>query len=140
MNVKELWAYRDAVRELNRASELLEEYEAIIYSPGGVRASGMPLDRSHDSPDRLATIVDKHDKLLIAEENARLKAHRAFSVLQAFEKTLPDGDVDVFRLRWLKGLTHREIGTELHRSERTVKRITNELKRKFAKFENVGTI
>lgn len=140
MNVKELWAYRDAVKKLRRAREALEEYESVIYSPNGARASGIPLERSHNSPDRLAPIVDKHDKLLIEEENARLEAHRAWDLLEAFGATLPDDELDVFKLRWLKGLTHREIGAKLHRSERTVKRMTNDMKRKFSKFENIGTV
>ena len=60
--------------------------------------------------------------------------------LEDFGKTLPEDELDVFKLRWLKGLTHREISAKLHRSERTVKRMTNDMKRKFAKFENIGTV
>jgi hypothetical protein len=37
MNVKELWAYRDAVCAVHRALDDLVEYEAKIYSPGGAR-------------------------------------------------------------------------------------------------------
>ena len=140
MNVKDLWAYRDAVKALKRAREVLEEYEAVIYSPNGARASGIPLEKSHNSPDRLAPIVEKHDKLLIEEERAKLRAHEAFSMLEAFGATLPEDELDVFKLRWLKGLTHREISAKLHRSERTVKRMTNDMKRKFSKFENIGIV
>lgn len=140
MNVKELWAYRDAVKALTRAREALEEYESVIYSPNGARASGIPLERSHNSPDRLAVIVDKHDKLLIEEERARLRACEAFTMLENFGKTLSEDELDVFKLRWLKGLTHREISAKLHRSERTVERMTGNMKRKFSKFENIGTI
>ena len=140
MNVKELWAYRDAVKALTRAREALEEYESVIYSPNGARASGIPLERSHNSPDRLAIIVDKHDKLLIEEERAKLQAHEAFTMLEDFGKTLPEDELDVFKLRWLKGLSHREISAKLHRSEPTVKRMTHKIKDKFRKFEKIDTV
>ena len=134
MNVKDLWAYREAVAAIHTARENLKEYESIIYSARGPNPGRTP-SGSRRSPDIFGIIADRHDKLLVAEENARLKAHRAFAVLLAFGKTLPDDDVDILRLRWMKGLTHREIGTELHRSERTVKRAIRRIKEKFEKFE-----
>lgn len=136
MNVKELWSYIDATRALNRAQERLLEYEEIIYSPGGVRASGVPLDRSHDSPDRIASIADNHDKLIKERDSAQEKAAGTLMMLYTFERELTEDESQVFFLRYVKGASVREIEKALHRSESTLKRINNRIKEKFRKFKS----
>lgn len=139
MNVKELWNYIDATRALNRAQERLLEYEAIIYSPGGVRASGMPLDRSHDSPDRIASIADNHDKLIKERDSAQEKAAGALMMLYTFERELTEDESQVFFLRYVKGVNVREIEKALHKCERTVRYNLCQIKTKFKNFAPVCT-
>lgn len=136
MNVKELWSYIDATRALNRAQERLTEYENIIYFPRSARASGMPLERCNDSPDRMAIIADNHEKLIKARDEQQFKAAEALSLLYAFEETLTGDEMDVFSLRYKKGASVSEIEKVLHRSESTLKRINNRIKEKFRKFKS----
>ena len=134
MELKELWSYIDAKRAVNKAQERLIEYEAVIYSPGGVRASGMPFERSNDSPDRLAIIADNHDKLTRELTKAQEKAARAYEMLLSFERELTNEEVEVFFLRYVKGASVKDIAITLHRCEKTVARATHQIKNKFLKF------
>lgn len=133
MNVKELWAYRDAVIAVHRALDDLVEYEAKIYSPSGARCNGMPFDPTGDN-DRLAPIAEKHEELIRKLEEAKLEAHHTYVLLERFEETLVGEERDVLDLRYRKWLSPREIEARLHRSPRTIARIMRRVKEKFAKF------
>lgn len=134
MNTKELWAYREALKILRRANERLEEYESVIYSPNGSRSNGMPYENGNNSPDRLAPIAEKHKELLQERDDARLRVHEAYKLLEEFEKTLTGDEIDVLHLRYRKGMTLLEIEPVLHRCERTLRRANNRIKEKFRKF------
>ena len=97
MELKELWSYIDAKRAVNKAQERLIEYEAVIYSPGGTRAAGVPVERSNDSPDRFAIIADNHEVLIREELEAKLRAAKAFSMLHSFEQNLTNDERDIFK-------------------------------------------
>lgn len=133
MNVKELWAYRDAVCAVRRALDDLAEYEAKIYAPNGARCNGMPFEASEEN-DRLAPIAEKHAELQRKLTDAKLQAHRAYVMLERFEETLVGEERDVLDLRYRKWLSPREIEARLHRSPRTIARVMRRVKEKFAKF------
>lgn len=139
MELKELWSYIDAKRAVNKAQERLIEYEAVIYSPGGIRAAGVPVERSNDSPDRFAIIADNHEKLERELTKAQEKAARAYAMLLTFEKELSNEEVEVFFLRYVKNASVSEIMAVTHRCERTVKYINNKIKSKFQKFAPLCT-
>lgn len=139
MNVNELWSYRDAALKVQRALDDLVEYEAKIYAPSGARCSGMPFDPSGDN-DRLAPIAEKHEELIQKLASAKLEAHKAYVMLEEFEKNLSDEECEVFNLRYRKWLTMAQIRFELHMSESTLKRSTRRVKEKFRKFEKVDPI
>ncbi len=133
MNVKELWAYRDAVCAVRRALDDLAEYEAKIYAPHGARCNGMPFEASEEN-DRLAPIAEKHAELQRKLTDAKLEAHRAYVMLERFEETLVGEERDVLDLRYRKWMSKSEMSCKLHRSESTIKRITHRIKEKFRKF------
>lgn len=133
LNIKELWAYRNAVFAVRRALDDLTEYEAKIYAPNGARCDGMPFETVSDN-DRLAPIAEKHAELKRKLMDAKLEAHSAYVMLEAFETILVGDECDVLDLRYRKWMSTRDISSKLHRSERTIKRITNRIKEKFSKF------
>lgn len=133
MNVKELWAYRDAVIAVHRALDDLVEYEAKIYSPGGARCNGMPFDPTGDN-DRLAPIAEKHEELIRKLEEAKLEAHRAYVMLENFSEHLTEDEREVLDLRYRKCYTMRELETNMHRCERSLRYIIKQIKIKFAPF------
>lgn len=134
MELKDLWAYIDAKKAVNKAQERLIEYKAVIYSPGGVRAAGVPLERSNDSPDRLAIIADNHEKLQRELTKAQEKAARAYVMLLEFEKELSNEEVEVFFLRYIKNASVKDIALTLHRCDKTISRAIHQIKNKFSKF------
>lgn len=133
MNIKELWAYHDAVFAVRRALDDLTEYEAKIYAPSGARCNGMPFEAASDN-DRLAPITEKHEELRRKLTDAKLAAHRAYVMLEEFERTLVGEECDVMDLRYRKWLSPREICAKLHRSDRTLRRVNNRIKEKFRNF------
>lgn len=132
MNVKELWAYRDAVCAVRRALDDLAEYEAKIYAPNGARCNGMPFDPSGDN-DRLAPIAEKHEELIQKLAEAKLEAHRAYVMLERFSEILTDDEREVLDLRYRKWFKPRDIAIELHLCERTVLRELKRVREKFSK-------
>lgn len=134
MNIKELWAYRDAVFAVRRALDDLTEYEAKIYAPSGARCNGMPFEATSDN-DRLAPITEKHEELERKLTDAKLAAYRAYVMLEEFERTLVGDECDVLDLRYRKWMSTRDISARLHRSEITIKRAIHRVKEKFKDFK-----
>ena len=136
MNTKHLWDYFDAKKTLRVAREDLEEYESTIYSPKSPVVSGMPFEHGSAETDKLATLAQKHEDLLLTLIRAIMAADKAYKMLEVFAAILTDDEREVLYARYRKGMSFRDMEDELHRSERTLRRANNRIKEKFAKFEN----
>ncbi len=122
MTKEQLRAYRDIKLERDRLSTLIEEVEAVLYSPRSPKLDGMP--RGGSAPGSLVEeAAIKHAELLekyrrkVAELSAALvEIENAIEVLEPRERTL-------IRLYYVQGLTWEEVCVAMNYSWRQIHRI-----------------
>lgn len=122
MTKEQLRAYRDIKLERDKLALMIEEVEAVLYSPRSQRLDGMP--RGGSAPGSLVEeAAVKHTELLeryrqkVAELSAALvEIENAIEVLDSRERTL-------VRLYYIQGLTWEEVCVDMSYSWRQVHRI-----------------
>lgn len=123
MTKEQLRAYRDIKLERDKLATMVEEVEAVLYSPRSQRLDGMP--RGGSAPgSEVEEAAIKHAELLeryrrkVAELSAALiEVENAIEVLEdPTERTL-------IRLYYAQGLTWEEVCVELNYSWRQTHRI-----------------
>ena len=122
MTKEQLRAYRDIKLERDKLSTMIEEVEAVLYSPRSQRLDGMP--RGGSAPGSLVEeAAIKHTELLeryrqkVVELSAALvEIENTIEVLEPRERTL-------IRLYYAQGLTWEEVCVAMNYSWRQVHRI-----------------
>lgn len=122
MTKEQLRAYRDIKLERDKLATMIEEVEAVLYSPRSQRLDGMP--RGGSAPSSLVEeAAIKHTELLeryrqkVSElSSALVEIENAIEVLEPRERTL-------VRLYYAQGLTWEEVCVAMNYSWRQVHRI-----------------
>ena len=122
MTKEQLRAYRDIKLERDKLATMIEEVEAVLYSPRSQRLDGMP--RGGSAPGSIVEeAAVKHTELLeryrqkVTELSAALvEIENAIEVLEPRERTL-------IRLYYAQGLAWEEVCVAMNYSWRQVHRI-----------------
>lgn len=121
MTEKDLLRYRKAMTSIERAKEVLREFESKLYSPSISNYSGMP--PCGDTQDaRESGREDKHDALKRIVEMAEKNAADELAKLSCVYCLLSGFDAEYFNARYIRGESPRDIERALFVSKSTVVR------------------
>ncbi len=118
----------DVVRLHKRAEQAQTEYRLAVEHAGGVSGIDYARDkvRTSVSPDAIPNAIIKYDDLLDTAIQLTAIAEEAVDTALTLISSLSFEEASVLRMRYILGLTVKEIATGLYMSERTAARRIND--------------
>ena len=122
MTKEQLRAYRDIKLERDKLAAMVENGEAVLYSPRSQKLDGMPHGGSapgslvEEAAIKHAELLEKYRRKVAELSAALVEIENAIEVLEPRERTL-------IRLYYVQGLTWEEVCVEMNYSWRQIHRI-----------------
>ena len=120
MTEKDLYRFRNAVRALKSAKDVLREYDEIMCSPRSPRISPLPQDHGGGT-DKTAVALDRRSRLVNNVEAAEREYYSASEQLGFVEQKLnkPE-EKQVLDILYRKGLKVPEASKAIHMCIRNI--------------------
>lgn len=122
MTKEQLRAYRDIKLEKDKLAAMVENVEAVLYSPRSPKLDGMPHGGSapgslvEEAAIKHAELLEKYRRKVAELSAALVEIENAIEVLEPRERTL-------IRLYYAQGLTWEEVCVAMNYSWRQIHRI-----------------
>lgn len=133
MTEKDLYTYKDAKKRKEAALMRLREFESALYSPRSQVLDGMPFDACKAFNDALPQSFDEHQRLIDDVNRCNAEILKAWIELNKVSKILSEDEAAFLDLRYRSGEPIHRIIDIMHRSNRSIFRIRNNILEKIGK-------
>ena len=116
-----LWQYRDAVRQMKRAEERINEMRSAKMYPSPLMPDGMP--HSHEPSDLsgYAAMLDREERKYMKYRYQRIRLCK--EITDKIERLESEDEKDVLTYRYIKFMKWEDICRKMGRSWQQVHRI-----------------
>lgn len=132
MTEKDLFAYKDAKRQLALARERLQEFASNAYSPSSPNLSGT--HGGAGDPDKIGYVAQRHSSLEASLSEAKERYARVGMLMDRVAALLDDDEQEFFLCRYLLCLTWEQTKSKMHSSKDRLLRLKHGILDKIKNF------